>query len=52
MLFSFWSTSDQPCASSRKLEVSVWVSLEGQAPGPSQAGLGFQLWGPLDLGDG
>lgn len=52
MLFSFWSTSDQPCASPRKLEVSVWVSLEGQAPGPSQAGLGFQLWGPLDLGDG
>lgn len=26
------------------------MGLEGQAPGPSPAGLGYQLWGPLDPG--
>lgn len=46
----FWSTSDQRFASSRELEVSVWVGLEGQSRCPSQAGLGYKLWGPLDPG--
>lgn len=46
--FVFWSISDHPVASSRKLEVSVWVGLERQAPCPSHAGLGCQLWGPQD----
>lgn len=47
-LFVFWSISDHPVASSRKLEVSVWVGQERQAPCPSHAGLGCQLWGPQD----